>query len=385
MIPDPARFPRRIALFVTGLNPQVVTETLWALARQPSPYVPTEISLLTTAEGRERALLLLLPPSEVGSEGPEALAALGRDIGVPGLAGLLPLSAIHVIRDASGVPLRDIADDQASVAAADAITALIRDFTSDPLSALHVSIAGGRKTMGFVAGYALSLFGRPQDRLSHVLVQEPFQSHPQFFFPPAVPRVLFSRDNRPLNTADAAVRLANIPFVRLREGFSDAALDMAASFSAAVAELQRRFVPPALRIDLGERAAYAAGVPLPLSHSLLGTLLWFARDRLSSEHGIDWRTADPASLVIAIREVAGIGTVIRRTERALKNGIEREWLAEKKARINAIVMKVLGTSGSPYCIELVGRRPRTRYRLAIGPEAITIMAKSSTETSRSPL
>jgi CRISPR-associated protein (TIGR02584 family) len=35
-----------------------------------------------------------------------------------------------------------------------------------------MSIAGGRKTMGFYAGYALSLYGRAQDRMSHVLVEE---------------------------------------------------------------------------------------------------------------------------------------------------------------------------------------------------------------------
>ncbi|MBP6582128.1 MAG: hypothetical protein KA204_01445, partial [Chromatiaceae bacterium] len=47
-------FPRRILLAVTGLTPQVVTETLYALAmeRQP-PFIPTEIHLLTTAEGAE--------------------------------------------------------------------------------------------------------------------------------------------------------------------------------------------------------------------------------------------------------------------------------------------------------------------------------------------
>ncbi|MGH7117928.1 MAG: CRISPR-associated ring nuclease Csm6, partial [Acetobacteraceae bacterium] len=166
MIPDPAFYARRIALFVTGLNPQVVTETLWSLAHASSPFVPTEISLLTTTEGRSRALLLLLPSAQAGSEGPAALAALGRDIGVPKLGALLPLGAIHVIRDAAGTPLDDIADEAANIAAADAITGLIRDFTADPAAALHVSIAGGRKTMGFLAGYALSLFGRPQDRLS---------------------------------------------------------------------------------------------------------------------------------------------------------------------------------------------------------------------------
>jgi CRISPR-associated protein (TIGR02584 family) len=40
--------------------------------------------------------------------------------------------------------------------------------TSDPDSALHVSLAGGRKTMRFFAGYALSLFAFDRNRGPHV-------------------------------------------------------------------------------------------------------------------------------------------------------------------------------------------------------------------------
>lgn len=37
--------------------------------------------------------------------------------------------------------------------------------------------------MGFFVGYALSLFGRAQDRLSHVLVSDPFESLTDFYYP----------------------------------------------------------------------------------------------------------------------------------------------------------------------------------------------------------
>ena len=58
---DPASYPRRILLAVTGLSPQIVTETLHALAiGNDTPFVPTEIHLITTAEGAERARLALL-------------------------------------------------------------------------------------------------------------------------------------------------------------------------------------------------------------------------------------------------------------------------------------------------------------------------------------
>ena len=55
------------------------------------------------------------------------------------------------------------------------------------MASLHVSIAGGRKTMGFYVGYALSLFARDQDRLSHVLVPPSLESRQDFFYPPPPP------------------------------------------------------------------------------------------------------------------------------------------------------------------------------------------------------
>ena len=71
-------------------------------------------------------------------------------------------SHIHVMRDAHGLPMNDIRTPADNRAAADFITAQVRAITADPACALHASIAGGRKTMGFYLGYALSLFGRAQ-------------------------------------------------------------------------------------------------------------------------------------------------------------------------------------------------------------------------------
>jgi len=57
----PATYPRRILLAVCGLSPQIVTETLYALASAPDlPFVPTEVHLITTREGAQRAELSLL-------------------------------------------------------------------------------------------------------------------------------------------------------------------------------------------------------------------------------------------------------------------------------------------------------------------------------------
>lgn len=60
---EPQSYPRRILLAVTGLSPQVVTETLYALAVKRSPkWVATEIRLITTTTGAREARLNLLKP-----------------------------------------------------------------------------------------------------------------------------------------------------------------------------------------------------------------------------------------------------------------------------------------------------------------------------------
>jgi CRISPR-associated protein (TIGR02584 family) len=72
------QYPRRILLCVSGLSPQIVTETLYALAVTGEPrFVPTEIHLLTTADGAERARLTLL------SEEPRWFQRLRQDYGLP--------------------------------------------------------------------------------------------------------------------------------------------------------------------------------------------------------------------------------------------------------------------------------------------------------------
>jgi CRISPR-associated protein (TIGR02584 family) len=191
----PAPEGPRILLAVTGLSPQVVTETLFALARQGPEHLPTQVHILTTADGADRVRLLLL------SRKPGWFHRLRRDYGLPAIA--FAEANLHLLTDRRGRPLNDIRTPEENALLADQVTALVRRFTSDPASQLHISLAGGRKTMGFYAGYALSLYGRERDRLSHVLVSPPFESHPQFFYPAPRSRTIYGRDRRPLDAATA--------------------------------------------------------------------------------------------------------------------------------------------------------------------------------------
>jgi CRISPR-associated protein (TIGR02584 family) len=378
---DPSSFPRRILLATVGLSPQIVTETLYALAvpndpahpglRRDPPFVPTEIHIITTQEGRHRAILSLLDPSTA------VLAEFAREFELPQLVGTLTPERIHVIRDAAGKTLPDIGSGADSEAAADLVVAVVRELTRDEDAALYVSIAGGRKTMGFLLGYALSLFGRDQDRVTHVLVDPSLENHPQFFYPPRVPRVLHTRDGRPVNTAHANLSLAEIPFVSLRQGLPQGLLDGQASFSETVAHAKKGFAEPTLIVDVANRRLSCHDVIITLPPLPFAIYAWLARRRLESSDGdgaTHWSAADPEDLLAEYRAIAVLPDgALREQEERLRPVIPSDTLEQNKARINAELRKALGRSAEAYLIHPRGRVPGTRYErigLKLMPQAI---------------
>ena len=123
--------------------------------------------------------------------------------------------------------------------------------------------------MGFYAGYALSLFGREQDRLSHVLVSAPFESSWEFFYPTPYPQVIATQGGRELaDAATAQVRLAQIPFVRLRPVLPAAMRDDTAGFLAVVQAADRHLAPPRLLLDVPSRSIEADGQRIPLGRTI---------------------------------------------------------------------------------------------------------------------
>lgn len=198
---------RTLLLAVTGMSPQVITETLYALHHGGHCW-PDGIRLLTTVQGAKRAWEGLVEQGQ--------LRRLAAELGVPEVP--FSRSDILVVPDANGTPVVDARSEADHEAMADFITNTVRELTSNTSLAIHASIAGGRKTMTFYLGYAMSLFGRHQDRLSHVLVSEPYENRPDFFFPTRYPSLLALRsgEQQSLDARQARVTLADIPFVRLR-------------------------------------------------------------------------------------------------------------------------------------------------------------------------
>ena len=370
----PHQFNRRILLAVTGMSPQIVTETLYALCMTQRPaFVPTEIHILSTQEGINRARLTLLEPDT---------GHFHRMCAEYGLSGItFDESCLHVIHDAAGNALNDIQTPQQNELAADQITAFVRRFTADDDSALHVSIAGGRKSMGFFMGYAMSLFGRVQDRLSHVLVSSDFENLTDFYFPPVKSIVLNTRVGKPVSTADAQVMLAEIPFVRLRNGLPSNLLSGDSSFSETVETAQRHLSNPVLTIDVTSRTVHCLDTPVKLEPQLFAWLRWLAEARKNGqgdEGFFERQNWDKEGFLRIYRLVNG-GMSSDTTEQMLRsegNDATSDCLKffdEKNSNINKALKKALGAASGPYEIASKGQRPKIKKGLSLPPGAIRIV------------
>ena len=227
--------PETILLAVTGMSPAVLTETIWALAQGPEPTFPTRVIVVTTVDGRrEMEHRLFGPEPRFGGRTPwdtlrAALSAAGHD-----LSGRLRFGTtgddIRVIAGCDSVTgrTRELADLRSpgdNEAAADFLLEQVRALVANPDSRLVASLAGGRKTMGALLYACLTLVGRETDRLTHVLVSEPFETLRGFWFPGqpggaiAKSEVRGAKGEVAFDPTTARVELADVPFVPLRNLF----------------------------------------------------------------------------------------------------------------------------------------------------------------------
>jgi CRISPR-associated protein (TIGR02584 family) len=360
----PHAFAKRTLLAVTGLSPQVVTETLYALCCQSNPpFVPTEIHVITTAEGAERLRLTLL------SDEPGWFHRLRRDYGLPEIK--FDDDTIHVLTGPAGDLLPDIRTREENQAVADIVLQVIRRLTGDDESAVHVSLAGGRKTMGFYAGYALCLMGRPQDRLSHVLVSPPYESNPQFFYPTPYRHVIFTPppDSRPLDAARAEVVLAEIPFASLRYGLDERLLKGTTTFGEVVSAARRLLDPPSMEFDLDARAVVLGGQELKLPPVQLAFLSWLARRTVEGKPPVHCPADGAPEAEFAreyLREYAHLADDLDGvTPRRLREGMDKAFFVETKSKLHRSLRNRFGLEAVyRYGVLGTGGRP-LQYRLAV--------------------
>ncbi|MCB1244337.1 MAG: CRISPR-associated ring nuclease Csm6 [Verrucomicrobiales bacterium] len=220
-----------ILVAVLGTSPGILTETVWALATQSAaPVIPDRVCVITTQRGAAMARKELLCPSAV-HEGRTVWDAMTVRLTALGFTTKNRLRfggpSLRVFPNGEGTGhLEDIRGAGDNEVAADFILQEVRGLQGED-NRLIGSVAGGRKTMSTLLYAVFSLIGRPQDRLTHVLVNDPFESpglEPRFYFPSDPVQIHRGRDRdgqvvAEARSDEARLELADIPFVRVRRLF----------------------------------------------------------------------------------------------------------------------------------------------------------------------
>lgn len=354
---------RNIFLFVSGRTPQVITETLFFFAVQHrSPIIPHEIHVITTTEGKALILQQLLTPKT------GYFYRLCRDYRLSSKNIRFSADTIEVIHSVGGNPLSDIRTDVDNHAAADQIVASVRHLTTDPQTRLFASMAGGRKTMGLYLGFALQFYGRPQDRLTHVLVSPPeLENNSKFFYPP--PRSSSRSLAKGLRNQTASeVTVAEAPLVFLGHKLPVLRDRTGLRYAELVAQSQREVdllttLSP-LTIDRVTRCLHMREVSVPLSglEFALFSLIAAKRQQASCVTDCPGCTTctvgttdflDPSTITdlenIA-RETGGRDPRLQQLQWWTKDEQGKERFLQVCARIKQKVRKVLGEASGPYTI-----------------------------------
>lgn len=369
---------KNILLLVTGMTPQIITETVWALACDPSNeehWIPDEIHVLSTQDGLTQIRSRLFADQTFNQ-----------------FKTMYPVTSniqfddryLHVIKNEQGLALTDLKTPEDNENAANAICEIIRDFTLQDDVTLHVSIAGGRKTMGFYAGYALSLYGRAQDRMSHVLVEEKFETARDFFYPTVQSSFVTDRFNKEWDAKDAQIWLAQIPFVRLKEAVKDKhQLKSNDSFSDVVSKINESFNDVKLILDIDNRKVIVNDkfIISDLPPREFAMLHWFADLRQQRKDGIIAPTKKINSKDIQQQEVkyiAQLSEQFKQYYEEFKNtediqlDVDKQFFESVKSLLNTALLGHLGLELAEK-ISLTQSKKGQPFYLNIKPENIEIV------------
>jgi CRISPR-associated protein (TIGR02584 family) len=216
------------------MSPAILTETVWQLAKETPGAIPDEVVAITTLDGQQSITKHLQTPSPKFG-GRTVWQSLREDLIGPKAAQdeRLTLRVSVIDRPDPGTggteKLPDIRNRGHNLAAAEFILREVRHHTDTKDRRLIASLAGGRKTMGALLHAAFTHLARPQDRLTHILVSEPYDAlydaerNPLFFYPTQPEQILTRPDGKSYQARDAELELADVPFAPLRVRFPDIA------------------------------------------------------------------------------------------------------------------------------------------------------------------
>lgn len=278
---------KRVLLCLCGLTPQIITETLYVLSVEQNPsWKPDEIHIITTGSGKLLIKEKLLHPSQ------GRFYKLCEEFGLANIS--FNSSNLHCPENTEEEIL-DIRNEEENRKMADFILAVVHKLCTDSNNQVHASLAGGRKTMSFYLGMAMQFFAKEIDTMSHVLVNPPFENHPDFYYPPKVPQeytFFNSITGQPytLSSSKARISLAYIPFVRLGD-YLPRKKDRPVSFTQEIQKVQQtienRRKEPELIFETSDLCLNIDGLKVYFTPVEAAIYYQFVRSKLECERNIN--------------------------------------------------------------------------------------------------
>ena len=238
---------KRIVLIATmGSSPAVLTETVWALAHAKKPVIPDEIVVLSAKNSVDKMKRDLLEGCE--PIWGRLLSALKKDkISIDGKLVFGSMS-IHVIPDAQKNELWDLRSSEDNLLAADFMMQEIRKYSESPDTEIIASIAGGRKTMSALLLSCMTLLGREEDKVLHVLLPEELEggAEPPFYFPQKGVVHVSKRTGKKYKGDKLRSELFEVPFVRMRGWYREKFKTNPPTYLSLVKKVQQLSPPAAV-------------------------------------------------------------------------------------------------------------------------------------------
>ena len=209
---------KTILVCTLGKSPQVLVETVWALANQEKRIVPDEIVAISMNNFARD-----VKDSIFGKgKGWNLLIEKLRKAKVP-IVGKLHFEDVIVANDEKGF-IEDLRTVEDNTRCANYFFELLRSYLGEgDDTRVIVSLAGGRKSLSALVTANMSLFARPQDRLVHLIADSKFEDG-KYHFP---------KDGKGFS-------LFEVPFVRVRGLIQGVDIRKASSFAECMRITQER-------------------------------------------------------------------------------------------------------------------------------------------------
>ena len=354
-----------VLIAICGTSPAVITETVQAIYLKYPAFVIDEVIVLTTTIGRGK-LISQIFESGAWERLKQELDADENELRFGDCADSIQLIPSKNKKS----NLADICTPDDHLSMANQLCRILRGYTDNPDITVYATLAGGRKTMSTMLGFCFSLFAREQDKLFHVLVNEPFDGklEPPFMFKPKEVVMHQLLNGSSISSDEARIDLIEIPCVHLRKLFPQQFGKAAGEYSSLVqeADYMAGMGDRKLRLDL-KTGDVTIGSETVLSGETAPTAFW-----------IYWSVARATKENVPLKSLEALCDYVEsqhgyyQDNQFILKRLSRESCSCSKNSVSKTMTKLkerLGEANSHYFIV---KQKMGSYRLTIDPKLIVL-------------